>query len=123
MKFEGLKQQATCKDDGRWSIPTPRCLAPCIIPQIVNGRAEGRVGTSLGHGEVLRINCSANYEVQHEGEPVVCDNGDWSQRPECFPARCKVMPTPPRNGMVVVPATTHLSMALYQCKAEFHSIQ
>ena len=26
------------------------------------------------------------------------------------------MPTPPRNGMVVVPATSHLSMALYQCK-------
>ena len=26
------------------------------------------------------------------------------------------MPTPPRNGMVVVPTTSHLSMALYQCK-------
>ena len=28
------------------------------------------------------------------------------------------MPTPPRNGMVVVPTTSHLSMALYQCKVK-----
>ena len=41
---------------------------------------------------------------------------DNLQVPECFPARCKAMPTPPRNGMVVVPTTNHLSMALYQCK-------
>ena len=37
MKFDGLKQQATCKDDGKWSIPSPRCLAPCLVPHITNG--------------------------------------------------------------------------------------
>ena len=41
----------------------------------------------VGHGDVLNINCSDNYEVEHEGEPVSCINGNWSQTPECFPAR------------------------------------
>lgn len=44
MKFEGIKQTATCKDDGQWSIPTPRCLAPCLVPSIVNGVTQLRVG-------------------------------------------------------------------------------
>ena len=119
MKFEGLKQQAVCKDDGLWSIPTPRCLAPCLVPSIVHGKAEARLGEKIGHGESLVINCTDNYEVrgdtflcyhphiiyyleeklfflshslnflfiicpslsqvQHEGEPVLCDNGNWSQ--------------------------------------------
>ena len=64
MKFEGLKQQAVCKDDGMWSIPTPRCLAPCLVPSIAHGEAEARVGEKIGHGESLVINCTDNYEVR-----------------------------------------------------------
>ena len=44
MKFEGIKQTATCKDDGQWSIPTPRCLAPCLVPSIDNGVTQLRIG-------------------------------------------------------------------------------
>ena len=178
MKFEGLKQQAVCKDDGLWSIPTPRCLAPCLVPSIAHGKAEAKLGEKIGHGESLAINCTDNYEVLQNLDTyslssftIVCwqklffrshflnflfiistshsllsgptrgracsvrerelESGENSreivqrrrivdednlQVPECFPARCKAMPTPPRNGMVVVPTTNHLSMALYQCK-------
>ena len=63
MKFEGLKQQAVCKDDGLWSIPTPRCLAPCLVPSIAHGEAEAKLGEKIGHGESLAINCTDNYEV------------------------------------------------------------
>ena len=63
MKFEGLKQQAVCKDDGLWSIPTPRCLAPCLVPGIAHGEAEAKLGEKIGHGESLAINCTDNYEV------------------------------------------------------------
>ena len=126
MKFEGLKQQAVCKDDGLWSIPTPRCLAPCLVPSIAYGEAEAKLGEKIGHGESLAINCTDNYEVltlrysltsshhllscvgrnfsfsptflisyslfphltlfsqvQHEGEPVLCENGNWSQVRNC----------------------------------------
>ena len=124
MKFEGLKQQAVCKDDGLWSIPTPRCLAPCLVPSIAHGKAEAKLGEKIGHGESLAINCTDNYEVlqnldtryhhllscvgrnfsfaptflisyslfphltlfsqvQHEGEPVLCENGNWSQVRNC----------------------------------------
>ena len=65
MKFEGLKQQAVCKDDGLWSIPTPQCLAPCLVPSIAHGQAEARLGEKIGHGESLVINCTDNYEVGH----------------------------------------------------------
>ena len=66
MKFEGLKQQAVCKDDGLWSIPTPQCLAPCLVPSIAHGQAEARLGEKIGHGESLVINCTDNYEVGRE---------------------------------------------------------
>ena len=65
MKFEGLKQQAVCKDDGLWSIPTPRCLAPCLVPSIAHGEAEAKLGEKIGHGESLAINCTDNYEVSY----------------------------------------------------------
>ena len=31
-----------------------------------------------------------------------CNNGTWSRIPKCEPARCKTLPEPPNNGMVVV---------------------
>ena len=116
MKFEGIKQTATCKDDGQWSIPTPRCLAPCLVPGVDHGETDLRPGDRVSHGDTLTVNCSGHYEIELEGEEITCVNGNWSQVPGCYPARCKSMPTPPRNGMVVVPQTLHLSMALYQCK-------
>ena len=116
MKFEGEKQQATCKADGKWSIPVPKCLAPCIIPQVDHGIANGHIGEKVTHGEKLEINCTENYEVRGDGDPIVCSNGTWSKVPKCSPARCKTMPAPPRNGMIVVPQTSHGSMGLYQCK-------
>jgi len=116
MKFEGEKQQATCRADGKWSIPVPKCLAPCIIPQIDHGVANGNIGEKVTHGELLEINCTKNYEVKTDGQSIVCNNGTWSKVPKCFPARCKTMPVPPRNGMIVVPQTSHGSMGLYQCK-------
>jgi len=33
---------------------------------------------------------------------VTCDNGTWSTIPRCEPARCKALPAPPLDGMVVV---------------------
>ena len=116
MKFEGEKQQAVCTETGEWSVPTPRCLAPCLVPRLQHGTTQLQLGARLGHGEELAISCAEQHELQRPGEPVTCEDGSWSQAPDCGPARCKAMPTPPRNGMVVVPHTGHLSMALYQCK-------
>ena len=46
----------------------------------------------------------------------MCNNGSWTREPECRPARCKTVPDPPSNGMIVVPRTAHGATGLYQCK-------
>ena len=73
----------------------------------------------MQHGEVININCTSNYETVDSTGPLRCSNGTWSQLPKCFPARCKQIPPPPSNGMIVVPNTSHGSMGLYQCKDGF----
>ena len=50
------------------------------------------------------------------GEPIECQNGTWSQIPRCVAARCKTMPTPPHNGMIVAPSLNHGATGLYTCK-------
>ena len=45
------------------------------------------IGDKVGHGDELQVNCTDNFELEHEGDPVMCDNGNFSQLPQCFPAR------------------------------------
>ena len=47
---------------------------------------------------------------------ISCQNGTWSSVPNCVPARCKTIPAPPSNGMIVVADTNHGSVGLFQCK-------
>ena len=112
----------------------PACLAPCIIPHVEEGEASEGVGDKVTHGDQITVNCSDNYEVssQHTschtshtslypqvnrvGEPIECQNGTWSQIPRCVAARCKTMPTPPHNGMIVAPSLNHGATGLYTCK-------
>ena len=56
------------------------------------------------------------FQVNRVGEPIECQNGTWSQIPKCVPARCKTMPTPPQNGMIVAPSLNHGATGLYHCK-------
>ena len=55
-------------------------------------------------------------QVNRVGEPIQCHNGTWTQIPRCVPARCKTMPTPPQNGMIVAPSLNHGASGLYHCK-------
>ena len=60
------------------------------------------VGSPVGHGQNITVNCSDNYELATNATPIQCYNGTWTQLPKCEPARCKTLPSPPLNGMVVV---------------------
>ena len=73
------------------------------------------MGEKVSHGTSLAINCTADYEAV-SWEPVRCNNGSWSYGPRCVPARCKQIPSPPTNGMIVVADTNHGATGLYQCK-------
>ena len=49
----------------------------------------------------INITCDDNYELAST-LPIECNNGTWTVEPKCEPARCKILPDPPLNGMVVV---------------------
>ncbi len=98
--------------DGKWSHSVPHCLAPCIVPNIEKGRAANMsTGATVRHGESVNITCDDDFELAASGNAssasgggsaVTCSNGTWATIPRCEPARCKVLPEPPQDGMVVV---------------------
>ena len=54
------------------------------------------------HGENVSIDCNKNYELEGNVTQITCNNGTFNKMPRCEPARCKTLPSPPNNGMVVV---------------------
>ncbi|XP_069937241.1 sushi, von Willebrand factor type A, EGF and pentraxin domain-containing protein 1 [Cherax quadricarinatus] len=119
MKYEGYHDRRTeCQKNGTWSHPLPKCLAPCIVPTIDNGRLsnETRAGLQVPHGSVIRVVCNDFYEPTFKSVPSTCYNGTWTHYPHCQPARCKKLPDRPRHGMVIAPRTGHGMRARYRCK-------
>ena len=92
--------------------------------------ANASVSDLVRHGDNITVECEGNYELAAGkvnggigvgiGSPdgagqrtdfspgIVCNNGTWSKIPRCEPARCKTLPPPPLNGMVVVSALENI---------------
>lgn len=124
-----------CQIDGRWRYSVPQCLAPCVVPTISQGVVSpidtdidlnatttyatlglGSI-TKVKHGTTLEVFCDEHYEFPISSlAPPTCNNGTWSIIPRCVPARCKVMPKPPKHGMVLAPKTEHGMKARFKCK-------
>lgn len=121
MKFEGESLSTTCQVDGAWSHPLPKCLAPCMVPDVPMGRVVNLTSyrNTVMHGENITVECNHNYELEGNVTQITCNNGTFDRMPKCEPARCKTLPAPPKNGMVVVPNTKHGGKGLYQCKDGF----
>ncbi|CAK9812882.1 Protein lev-9 [Anthophora plagiata] len=128
-KLEG-NASSVCQIDGKWRYPLPQCLSQCVVPHIENGnitvanrdRDHFSNVTMVEHGEKLLVYCEENYEFAANSTPVVCNNGTWSIVPSCSPARCKQMPKPPKNGMVIAPKTDHGMKAIFKCKDGFELV-
>ncbi len=90
--------------DGTWSHPLPKCLAPCMVPDVPMGRVVNLTSyrNTVMHGENITIECNHNYELEGNVTQIACNNGSFDRMPKCEPARCKTLPTPPNDGMVVV---------------------
>ncbi|KAG0728558.1 Protein lev-9 [Chionoecetes opilio] len=122
MKYEGYHDRRTvCQKNGTWSNPLPKCLAPCVVPTIENGRLsnESQAGTLVPHGSIIRVMCNKTYEPSVASVPSACYNGTWTHYPHCEPARCKKLPRRPRNGMVIAPRTAHGMLARFRCRDGF----
>ena len=73
------------------------------MPNVDRGRvANLTVGNTVKHGDNISVECAGNFELAANVTGITCRNGTWSQIPRCEPARCKTLPTPPLDGMVVV---------------------
>nr|XP_042910927.1 sushi, von Willebrand factor type A, EGF and pentraxin domain-containing protein 1 [Parasteatoda tepidariorum] len=117
MTFVGESATTTCQQDGTWSHPVPKCMAPCSVPPIEHGRVTNYApDAKVGHGKHISVDCIAQYELRYNNTPATCNNGSWTHIPTCIPARCKTLPTRPRHGMVIAPKTDHGMKALFRCK-------
>lgn len=127
-----------CQIDGRWRYSMPECLAPCVVPTIGQGTVipmekelDPNVTTAptptlppstnkVPHGTTLAVVCEDHYEFPIQSSaPPTCVNGTWSIIPRCTPARCKILPRPPKFGMVLAPKTEHGMKARFKCKDGF----
>ncbi|XP_023215884.1 protein lev-9-like isoform X4 [Centruroides sculpturatus] len=116
MVMEGDYISTTCLQDGTWSHPLPKCLAPCTVPEIDYGRVnEMAPGSKVNHGENITVDCIPHYDLRYNVTPAICNNGTWTHKPTCVPARCKKLPKRPLNGMVIAPKTDHGMKALFRC--------
>ncbi|KAJ8923976.1 hypothetical protein NQ315_006752 [Exocentrus adspersus] len=112
-----------CGADKKWSGSQPVCKAPCVVPHVSQGRVilvsrndTAPTSTVVQHGEELEVDCDPKYEFLASLLPVTCNNGTWTFIPKCEPARCKRLPTAPRNGMVLAPKMEHGMKARFRCK-------
>ncbi|CAH1957213.1 unnamed protein product [Acanthoscelides obtectus] len=117
---------SVCLIDGKWRYPLPKCLAPCVVPHVSQGRVvlfskneTATTSTVVQHGEQLLVECDSQYEFLASTDFVTCDNGTWTTIPKCEPARCKSLPKVPRNGMVLAPKMEHGMKARFKCKDGF----
>ncbi|XP_055934154.1 sushi, von Willebrand factor type A, EGF and pentraxin domain-containing protein 1-like isoform X3 [Argiope bruennichi] len=119
--FEGMKMEgarsATCLQSGNWSNPIPKCLSPCIVPEIEQGNfTDYSPGARVPHGVEINITCEPRYDVIYNATPISCNNGTWTHVPTCVPARCRQLPEKPKNGLVIAPKTDHGMKALFLCR-------
>ncbi|XP_025833136.1 sushi, von Willebrand factor type A, EGF and pentraxin domain-containing protein 1 isoform X2 [Agrilus planipennis] len=112
-----------CQIDGKWRYPLPKCLAPCVVPQVSHGQVimvsrndTPTASTLVKDGESLTVDCEENYEFPDMHLSVVCNNGTWTHIPSCVPARCKHLPRAPKNGMVIAPKMEHGMKAKFKCR-------
>ncbi|XP_059474921.1 sushi, von Willebrand factor type A, EGF and pentraxin domain-containing protein 1-like isoform X2 [Neocloeon triangulifer] len=120
MVLEG-NSSTVCQMDGTWRYPLPKCLGPCVIPNVHKGRVIRNItqGPVVPHGYRLEVECEPHHEFVPYTSMVTCNNGTWTHIPRCEPARCKQLPKAPRNGMVIAPKTDHNMKARYKCKDGF----
>ncbi|CAG2114848.1 unnamed protein product, partial [Medioppia subpectinata] len=120
MTFSGDSNSTTCLDTGNWSNPLPNCYGPCLVPEVENGRVNlFPVNQMVSHGQVIKVDCKPQYELHYNTTEAICNNSSWTHVPHCVPARCKVMPEKPKNGLVIAPKTDHGMKALYRCRDGF----
>lgn len=144
MKFIGEHNTTTCLESGSWSNSLPKCMAPCIIPEVEHALSIHVIpadllslakhtnftnmtlksvlpGHKVEHGVFLEVICEKNYEFNEELDDnniiqaPMCNNQTWSYVPQCRPASCRSSPPRLKNGRVRYASTEHDSVGHLHC--------
>nr|XP_034368727.1 complement factor H-like [Arvicanthis niloticus] len=107
---------------GKWSSP-PRCKSldnSCVDPPHVSDSIiVTRSKAKYPSGDRVRYECNKPFELFGEME-VMCQNGIWTEPPQCKDSTGKCGPPPPiDNGDITslsLPAYATLSSVEYQCQ-------
>ncbi|XP_071035623.1 sushi, von Willebrand factor type A, EGF and pentraxin domain-containing protein 1 [Parasteatoda tepidariorum] len=126
-----------CLEIGEWTFPTPKCVEPCIVPDVQHGKigryatkrwnrqkvyTELPVGTSFKDGEELYLKCDNQYEPlgrNKQEEKVICEKGQWLETPTCEPAKCRSQPPDMQNGKAANINREHTGYVVYYCANNF----
>ncbi|KAM7050350.1 coagulation factor XIII B chain isoform 1-T1 [Molossus nigricans] len=81
--------------------------------------------TTYRDGETARVECELNFEIQGP-EEIRCDNGKWTEPPQCVEEQkvaCEA-PPPVQNGAVHLPSEAYRSgdRVTYVCSRGFHRL-
>ncbi|XP_004610062.2 coagulation factor XIII B chain [Sorex araneus] len=96
-----------------------RCPPP---PVPANSIAQTYSGT-YRHGEILRIECELNFEIQGS-EEIRCENGKWSEPPKCIEGKRMFCERPPfiENGAPNLASENYYNgdRVTYRCERGYH---
>ncbi|XP_072019512.1 sushi, von Willebrand factor type A, EGF and pentraxin domain-containing protein 1-like isoform X5 [Amphiura filiformis] len=95
--------QATCREDLTWSVPSPYCARSCrgLTPPL-NGFINPPIGPYLA-GQQLTFSCNTGYRLVGLGTIMCTNEGEWSSTNFPLCSRIVTCPPPPlpENGQVL----------------------
>ena len=98
------KTTRSCRSDGTWSGPTPRCVVVRCRPP--NSIRHGQLTipspkNSTVYGTTVRYRCDKGYQLDGPAVRTCSDGRQWSgSDPNCYPVACEDPETTPHGKVV-----------------------
>ena len=85
------KTTRSCRSDGTWSGPTPRCVVVrCHPPNSIEHGKLTMPSPNTTYGSTVRYHCDPGYQLDGPAVRKCSDGRQWSgSDPKCYPAACE----------------------------------
>ena len=120
-EMEG-KTTRSCRSDGTWSGPTPRCVAVRCRPpnSIEHGRFTPKIHAR--YGGTVEYQCDPGFQLDGPAVRICSNSSQWSgSDPKCERAECED-PDPIPHGRIVGSERSIGAEVIYQCDDEYRLV-